>query len=226
MLSLVSDRKISMTSWESTPSSRARARRSRCANPILSPWNVLSTYFVISATGGSTRNSGAVEAGVEAETASPLARVELADHGLGRVVEVLDARALAEELGVHRDAEVGAGDEARGLLEQRHQDAQARAGQHRRAEDHGVAARASSRVASAPPISCAARCEVGGVEAAVGRRGRADAHEREVGAVDRGGDVVGDRQPPGGDDLGDDARRCAPRPRACDPRRSSRAWPG
>ena len=47
-----------MTSWESTPSSRARAPIS-FANPILSPWNVLSTYFVISATGGSTRNSGA-----------------------------------------------------------------------------------------------------------------------------------------------------------------------
>ena len=58
MFSLVSDRKISMTSWESTPSSRARAPIS-FANPILSPWNVLSTYFVISATGGSTRNSGA-----------------------------------------------------------------------------------------------------------------------------------------------------------------------
>jgi hypothetical protein len=61
-------------------------------------------------------------------------RVGRADHGLGRVEEVADAAALAEELRVHRDAEVDPDGLAGRLLQDRDQQVGAGAGEHRAAE--------------------------------------------------------------------------------------------
>ncbi len=62
----------SITWWESRPSA-AQIEPSSFAKPILSAWNELSAYFVISATGTGTRKISPGSPSYRAATASPLA---------------------------------------------------------------------------------------------------------------------------------------------------------
>ena len=57
MFSLVSERKISMTSCESRPNA-AQIAPTSLAKPTFSAWKLLSTYLVISATAIGTRKRG------------------------------------------------------------------------------------------------------------------------------------------------------------------------
>ncbi len=166
-----------MTSCESTSSARQSAPIS-FAKAILVAWNALSTYFTISATRSGTRKSGAGHATVERGCDVPARGVELTDHGLRRIVEVRDGRALAKELGVHGQAEVGATREARLGFEERENDALGRTGKHGRANEHGVPAlgfreRFPDRTGDA--------FEGVESEAPVARRRRPDANQRELG---------------------------------------------
>ena len=80
------------------------------------------------------------EAGVEPGHHRHVGAVVAPDDRLGRGEEVGDRRALPEELRVHAHGEVPAGDQATRRLELRHDDAVARARQHRRAHDDDVTA--------------------------------------------------------------------------------------
>ena len=89
------------------------------AKPTLSAWKLLSTYLVISATPIGDPEARARQTLVEVHHLAAGTLVALADHGLGRIEEVLDAGALAQELGVHAHAEVDARLLAGGLFEDR-----------------------------------------------------------------------------------------------------------
>ena len=113
--------------------------------------------------------------------------------------------ALAQELGVDGDAEVVAGAQARGRLEARDEHALARAGQHRRAEDDGVAAaerrdRGADLVGDALEVhaSRASRCRSTGVPTQISARSLA--------ATASAASAVARRRPDGhglGDELAD-----------------------
>ena len=110
--------------------------------------------------------------------------IVVADQRQRRVAEVVDRRALAEELGVDRDAEAGAVLLARGPFERRNHDVVRRARQHGAADHHHVVVvLVRERLADllGDPL------EIGEVEAAVLAARSADADERQVGVAHRVG---------------------------------------
>ena len=213
-----------MTWCESSPSAWQIAPIS-LAKPIFSAWNALSAYFVISAT--RDRAPGRPRPGrpsYSAATTSPLAGSSSPMTVLGGSKKSRTLRALAQELRVDRHAEVHA--------RPRSPDAFSRigissvvagAGQHRAAEHDGVpAVPLAQRVADllGHPL------QVLGGQAAVRRRRRADADQRDLGAGDRLGDVGGGAQRPGRAPPRRSARRCAPRRPAPGPRSTSSTLTG
>ncbi len=123
-----------------------------------------------------------------------------ADHRELGLEEVADGGALAQELRVVGHAEVPAGHESRGRLEDGRELALHAAGQHRAAHHHhgvgpGRAQRAADLLHRAP--------HVGEVEAAGGAARRAHAHQHRLGAGEGLGDARGGAQPAGGAGPGD-----------------------
>ncbi|MCY1359613.1 hypothetical protein D9M69_461950 [compost metagenome] len=121
-------------------------------------------------------------------------RVEPADDGHRREVVVLDRGALAEELGVHRDAEIDPGGLAGAVLEDRDHHVLHGARQHGAAHHHGVA---PGLVAQDETDLAAHRFDVVELQVAVLLARRADADERQVGGGHRLGDVGGAAQAAG-----------------------------
>ena len=149
MFSFRSALKISISWCESMPNSTLRAPTS-LAKPTLSAWNALSTYFAASATRIGTRKMLSAKSPYISTSGSPLAASSSPDHGLLGVVEVGDAAALAQVLGVHGDAEVAARLQPRAPLERGDDRLLGRAREHRAADHDGV-----------PPLGvseCRARC--------------------------------------------------------------------
>ncbi|MNH29199.1 hypothetical protein D3C79_894150 [compost metagenome] len=118
-------------------------------------------------------------------------RVQLADHGHGREVVVLDRGAFTQEFGVDRHAEVDAGALARALLEDRDDHVLHRAGQHGTAHHHGVAA---GLVAHGGTDFAAHRLHVDQVQVAVLLAWGTDAQQRHLGGQHRGLDIRGATQ--------------------------------
>ncbi|MCY1519199.1 hypothetical protein D9M68_539460 [compost metagenome] len=124
--------------------------------------------------------------------------VQLADHGHGREVVVLDRGAFAEEFRVGADAEVSAGLLPGAVLDQRDDHVLHRARQHRAAYHHGVAA---GLLADGVADLAAYRLDVAEVEVAVLLARRADADERHVAVHHRLAEVGGAGQAAAADAL-------------------------
>ena len=136
---------------------------------------------------------------VEPEERLAAGLVDLPDHRLGRVEEVADAGALAQELRVDADPEVGARALARRALQDGHEQVLAGAGQHRAAEGDGVALALGAQGGAdllGDPLQVDRR------QAPVGRGRGAHADQRQVAAGDALGRAGGDAQRAGADDLG------------------------
>ena len=191
MLSFVSARKMSITACESSPSAAQSAPIS-LPNTTFRAWKLLSTYFVISATGIGTRNRGPPRPVVQAHHLRTAALVALADDRLRRILEVPHAAALAQELRVDTDAEVDPDALAGSAFQHGDQHLLARTGDHGAAKDHDVPAvlrceRGADLVArpfQIPRGQAAARC-----------RRCAHTDDRDVRAQHRRRRIVRDRQP-------------------------------
>ena len=132
---------------------------------------------------------------VERRDRVPARLVVLPDHGLGRVEEVGERAALAEELRVHREPEPVARFEPRLPGDRRADERLRRAGQAGRAQDDRVPSRSAAREAA--PDRHGHPLDRVRPEAAVRPRRGPDADQREVGlghgplAVARGAEPAG-----------------------------------
>src|SRR3954469_5326439 len=128
---------------------------------------------------------------IQRDGAAGVGGVVVADQSQRRLAEILERRALAEELGVDRHAEAVAVFLARGAFERGDDHAVRGPRQHRGAnDDHVIVLLAANRGADflADPL------EILQIKAAVLAARRAGAEERHVGAVDRVGGVGGRAQ--------------------------------
>ena len=190
MFSLVSDRKISITWWESRPSA-GRHRADLVAEGHLE--RVEAVVHVLGHLGHRDRHpeARAGQALVEGHAPARHCARRSPDHGLGRVEEVLHAGRLAQELRVQADPEVVAGPLARRPLQDRDQHVLAGARDHGAAVDHDVRSLVLQRRADL----LAGALHVREVEVAVRLAGRAHAHQRHVGRANRLARRRGRRKP-------------------------------
>ena len=155
----------------------------------------------------SVRISGAGTPAYRLASRLPLARVS------SRIEVVVDGGSLAQELGIHAHAEIGSGVPSRAGLERRDHQLAGGPGRQRAAHDDdrrpGVRAqRRADLLADAPHVL--------EIDVAVAAARRPDAHENQVGLLDRDADFGARREPAGADlpldDLADlllDDRRLA-----------------
>ena len=130
---------MSITSWLSM-SSRLQRLPTSLAKHTLSACHVLLAYLIISAVRMLVVHHRRLDLAVERFGRLRVRRVVVADQRHRRMAEVLDRRALAQELGVHRDAEPGPVLLARRPLERRNHHLVRRPRQHGAADDDDVVA--------------------------------------------------------------------------------------
>ena len=141
-----------------------------------------------------------VEVGVELGRRARALLVDPADERVRRVVEVVDSRALAQELRVVRQPQIIAAGALRLLLERGSDQREGRPGQQRAADDDGV-----GLVATLQRAADLARhlLDVARVQAPVAPAGRSDADQRELGGGDRARVVSSGVEPAGVDRFAD-----------------------
>ena len=134
---------------------------------------------------------GGLEIGAHERTGEPVIEfrqhlaacaVQLTDHGLRRIQEVVHRGALAQELGVHAQPEIDSGSPPGRGLERRDHHVARRSRQHRAADcDHRRTGMLSQRRTDLLAYSAHVRQ----IDSPVATRGRTDADQSQVGQLDR-----------------------------------------